>query len=83
MLFRTETVKYNPDAKKVVITLGKRKTIVSFVSEPSLHDKSVLIKERSEGFQDRLEEDRCEIVLQMKNAEVKDFIEVEDRRSYA
>ena len=64
--------------KKVVVTLGKRKRIVAFKSEASESDKSIVIKRIREEFRDRLKDDRCEIVLQMKNVEVDDFIEVGD-----
>ena len=64
--------------KKVVVTLGKRKRIVSFRSEASQSDKAVLTKRIREEFCDRIKDDRCEIVLQMKNDEVHDFIEVDD-----
>lgn len=64
--------------KKVVVTLGKRKRIVSFRSEASQSDKAVLTKRIREEFRDRIKDDRCEIVLQMKNDEVHDFIEVDD-----
>ena len=62
----------------MVVTRGKRKRIVTFKNELSLSDNSVLIKRIREEFQDCVEDDRCEIVLQMKNAEVNDFIEVKD-----
>ena len=61
-----------------MVTLGKRKRIVSFQSEASQSDKSVLTKRIREEFRDRIKDDRCEIVLQMKNDEVNDFIEVDD-----
>ena len=64
--------------KKVVVTLGKRKRIVAFKSEASESDKSIVIKQIWEEFRDRLKDDRCEIVLQMKNVEVDNFIEVGD-----
>ena len=64
--------------KKVVVALGKRKRIVSFKSEASQSDRSVLTKRIREEFRDRLKDDHSEIVLQMKNPEVNDFIEVGD-----
>lgn len=67
-----------PVAEKVVVTLGKRKRIVAFKSEASESDKAIVIKRIREEFRDRLKDDRCEIVLQMKNVEVDDFIEVGD-----
>ena len=66
-------------AKKVVVFLGRRKRIVSFASDPSQSDKAILIKRIREEFRDKIKnDDRCEIVLQMKNVEVDDFIEVDD-----
>ena len=63
--------------KKVIVCLGKRKRLVSFKSDPSQSDKSVVIKRIREEFRDRLKDDVAgEIVLQMKNSEVDDFIEV-------
>ena len=64
--------------KKVVVTLGKRKRIVSFKSEAAHSDRWILAKRIREEFQDRLKDDRGEIVLQMKNSEVNDFIKVGD-----
>ena len=65
--------------KEVVVTLGKRKRIVSFRSEASQSDKAVLTKRITKEFRDRIKDDRCEIVLQMKNDEVHDFIEVDNK----
>ena len=64
--------------KKVVVGLGKRKRIISFKSEASQSDKTVLTKRIREEFRDRLKDEHCDfdIVLQMKNQEVNEFIEV-------
>ena len=56
--------------------MGKRKRIVAFKSEASESDKSIVIKRIREEFRDRLIDDQ--IVLQMKNVEVDDFIKVGD-----
>ena len=57
--------------------LRKRKRLVSFKSNTSQGDKSVVIRRIREEFRDRLIDDvACEIVLQTKNYEVDDFMEV-------
>ena len=60
--------------KKVVVSLGKRKRIISFQSEASQSDKSVLTKRIREEFRDKIKDDRCEIVLQMKVNELDDDV---------
>lgn len=66
--------------KKVVVCLGKRKRIVSFSSSDGASDKAILMKRIKEEFSDKLPcSDEYEIVLQMKNIEMDEFIEVTDR----
>ena len=66
------------EEKKVVVSLGKRKRVVTFKSKASRSDKSILSKRIKEEFRDHLDTDHSEIVLHMKNEEVNDFIEVRD-----
>lgn len=60
--------------------LGKRKRLVTFTSsseDEHESDKAIVIKRIREEFQDKLPKtENYEIVLQMKDQDVDDFIEV-------
>ena len=66
--------------KKVLLCLGKRKRAVSFNSDESESDKSVLTKKVREEFSDILEKDQTEIIIQVKkfNEEWNDWVDLKD-----
>lgn len=64
--------------KKVLLCLGKRKRAVSFNSDKSESDKSVLTKKVREEFGDILEEDQTEIIIQVKDEEWNDWVDLKD-----
>ena len=64
--------------KKILLCLGKRKRAVSFNSDESESDKSVLTKKVREEFSDILEKDQTEIIIQVKNEEWNDWVDLKD-----
>jgi hypothetical protein len=64
--------------KKVLLCLGKRKRAVSFNSDESESDKSALTKKVREEFSDILEKDETEIIIQVKDEEFNDWVDLKD-----
>ncbi len=65
--------------RKVLVCLGKRKRLVALSSDSEISDKKVLLKKIKSEFKDKLPKtDSYEILLQMKDKEFDEFIEVRE-----